>query len=81
MGKRDEVAALEAVFPGVTVYLCDFHREQAWERWTNERKNGLTDEGRYQLLHLLCECANPLSHMPHNILLRQNTDKSSLEKP
>ena len=24
-----ELAALEAVFPGVTVYLCDFHREQA----------------------------------------------------
>ena len=32
-----ELAALEAVFPGVTVCLCDFHRKQAWERWTNER--------------------------------------------
>lgn len=65
-----ELAALEAVFPGVTVYLCDFHREQAWERWTNERKHGLTDEGRDQLLHLLRECANAPSppvdtHMPH----------------
>ena len=65
-----ELAALEAVFPGATVYLCDFHREQAWERWTNERKHGLTDEGRDQLLHLLCECANVPSppvdtHMPH----------------
>lgn len=29
-----EIAALEACFPGVTVYICDFHREQAWERWT-----------------------------------------------
>ena len=65
-----ELAALEAVFSGVTVYLCDFHREQAWERWTNERKHGLTDEGRDQLLHLLRECANAPSppddtHMPH----------------
>ena len=65
-----ELAALEAVFPGVTVYLCDFHWEQAWERWTNERKHGLTDKGRDQLLHLLRECANAPSppvdaHMPH----------------
>ena len=34
-----ELAALEAVFPVVTVYLCDFHWEQAWERWTDERKH------------------------------------------
>ena len=65
-----ELAALEAVFPGVTVYLCDFHREQAWERWTNETKHGLTNEGRDQLLHLLREYANAPSppvdaHMPH----------------
>ena len=53
-----ELAALEAVFPVVTVYLCDFHWEQAWERWTNERKHGLTDKGRDQLLYLLRECAN-----------------------
>ena len=25
-----EIAALETCFPGVSVYLCDFHREQAW---------------------------------------------------
>ena len=24
---------LESSMPGVTVYLCDFHREQTWERW------------------------------------------------
>ena len=27
-----------------TVYLCDFHREQAWERWLNAGHNGLTSE-------------------------------------
>ena len=26
-----EISALEASFPGVTVYLYDFHREQVWE--------------------------------------------------
>ena len=37
-----EITALEASFPGTTVYLCDFHREQAWERWTKDRKHGLS---------------------------------------
>lgn len=27
-----EIAALEAVFPDIKVYLCDFHREQSWSR-------------------------------------------------
>ena len=27
-----EIAALEAVFPGIKVYLCDSHREQSWSR-------------------------------------------------
>ena len=28
-----ELSAIEEVFPSTKVYLCDFHREQAWERW------------------------------------------------
>ena len=28
-----EISALESSFPETVVYLCDFHREQAWERW------------------------------------------------
>ena len=24
------------------VYLCDFHREQAWERWLTKTDNGFT---------------------------------------
>ena len=28
-----ELGAIEEVFPSTKVYLCDFHREQAWERW------------------------------------------------
>ena len=27
-----EIAALEAVFPDIKVYLCDFYREQSWSR-------------------------------------------------
>ena len=27
-----EISALEQAFPGIRVYICDFHREQAWIR-------------------------------------------------
>jgi len=32
------------------VYICDFHREQAWERWLNKKENGLSDKKN----HVLC---------------------------
>ena len=48
-----EISALEASFPNTTVYLCDFHREQAWERWVKNCKHGLTaDEAEILLEHL-----------------------------
>ena len=39
---KAEISALETCFPNATVYLCDFHREQAWERWTGDTKHGLS---------------------------------------
>ena len=52
-----EIAALEASFPGTIVYLCDFHREQAWERWTKDRKHGLSTLEAEWLLNQLRACA------------------------
>jgi hypothetical protein len=52
-----EITALEACFPGVTVYLCDFHREQAWERWTRDSKHGLSSVDAEWLLDQLRACA------------------------
>lgn len=26
---------------GCQVFLCDFHREQAWERWVTKKENGV----------------------------------------
>ena len=54
-----EISPIERAFPGITVYICDFHREQAWTRCEQE-----------QLLSNLhsCACAssadtcNGLSH-------------------
>ena len=33
---EEEVAALEEAFPGVQVHVCDYHREQAWQRWMSK---------------------------------------------
>ncbi len=37
---EQEFQALQLVFPHAHKYLCSFHREQAWVRWTRESKNG-----------------------------------------
>ena len=58
-----EIAAITKVFPNTQVYLCEFHREQAWERWVKERKHGLSDIQAATLLDLLRDCANaPPNH-------------------
>ncbi len=52
-----ELTAIEAVFPAATVYLCDFHREKAWVRWTRDHKHGLSPVEAEELLDLLRACA------------------------
>ena len=52
-----EISALECCFPDTIVYLCDFHHEQAWERWVKDGKHGLTSEEADQLLAELRACA------------------------
>ncbi|XP_052778802.1 uncharacterized protein LOC128216275 [Mya arenaria] len=39
---RKEINAIENTFPGCFTYLCDFHREQAWQRWVGP-SNGITE--------------------------------------
>ncbi|XP_063232660.1 uncharacterized protein LOC134536714 isoform X2 [Bacillus rossius redtenbacheri] len=34
-----EIGAIENTFPESTIYLCAFHREQAWVRWVGESGN------------------------------------------
>lgn len=52
-----ELGAIEQAFPHCKVYLCDFHREQAWERWVRDRKHGLSVSDGDVLLSLLRNCA------------------------
>lgn len=52
-----EISAIERAFPGITVYVCDFHREQAWSRWVRDHKNGLEKHQQEALLTSLRKCA------------------------
>lgn len=42
---------------GCLVYICDFHREQAWLWWVNNSKNGIPKESKESLLTSLRELA------------------------
>ena len=58
-----EITSLETVFPNALVYICDFHREQSWERWVKDHQHGLTNCEASQLLVLLRNCASaPPAH-------------------
>ena len=52
-----EILAIESVFQNTKVYLCDFHREQSWDRRTKDHKHGLSKEDSQILLELLRNCA------------------------
>ena len=42
--KRNILVTLYALmFVDVRVLLCDFHREQSWERWVNRKENGASN--------------------------------------
>ena len=48
---------MESIFPGTVVYVCDFHCEQAWERWVKDSKHGASASDLDWLLDQLCACA------------------------
>ena len=50
---KAEINAIESEFPDVAVYLSDFHREQAWQRWVKAGKNGLTVGEQKMFLELM----------------------------
>ena len=58
-----KILSMESAFPLTTVYICDFHKEQCWERWVKDHKHGLTETEGAELLDLLRDCAwAPPSH-------------------
>ena len=52
-----EILAHETCFPNTNAYLCDFHREQAWEKWVKDGSYGLNSADQGWLLNQLQACA------------------------
>ena len=48
-----EIDAIEKCFPTITVYIYDFHRVQAWQRWAKASKNGLSHDQQKDFLRLM----------------------------
>ncbi|XP_065664303.1 uncharacterized protein LOC136086019 isoform X3 [Hydra vulgaris] len=40
---NEEIESLQSIFPACRVIICDFHREQAWDRWLSKIKNGCSN--------------------------------------
>ena len=53
-----EILSLESCFQTLLSTLCDFHREQCWERWVKDHKHRLTDCEGALLLGLLRDCSS-----------------------
>ena len=52
-----EISAIKGVFTSTSVYLCDFHREQAWTRWVSDSQHGLTKSDAEIFFSLIWKCA------------------------
>lgn len=52
-----EMSAIKSAFNSARIYLCDFHREQAWTRWVSNSQHGLSKSDADILLSLLRKCA------------------------
>lgn len=52
-----------------TTYICDFHREQCWERWLRKADNGLHHQ-REEVLSLLRDVARSATEDVFNTNLK-----------
>jgi len=59
-----ESIAIEQIFPRAVSYICDFHREQAWERWTKNQKHSISKDDSETVLELLRDCAHATAPTP-----------------
>ena len=55
--QQSEENAIWGVFPESCIYLCGFHRLQAWLRWLVNTKNGVSGH-KDHLISLLCNIAD-----------------------
>jgi len=60
---------LKYLFLDTTTYICDFHREQCWERWLRKADNGLHHQ-REEVLSLLRDVARSATEDVFNTNLK-----------
>ncbi|XP_071821469.1 uncharacterized protein [Apostichopus japonicus] len=79
---EQEYQALQAVFPGTRKFLCAFHREQAWLRWSKDGKNQLNDEDKQEFLQRLRKvavastkdsCTTEMTNLRSSALYKRNS--------
>ena len=63
-------------FHKTQLYLCEFHSEQAWEWWINDRKHGLSEMDTVTRLDFLSDRANSpvnstIENQPVDYLFKQ----------
>jgi hypothetical protein len=62
-------------FSGCEVYICDFHREQCWERWVSMTKHGVTSV-KDQVLAYLRQIASATTVQEYYDAVKRLTDSS-----
>ena len=60
-----EINAIEKEFPNASVYICDFHRIQAWNRWVRSGKSELDSQQQEILITLLQRVATACEVTAH----------------
>ncbi|KAL1257527.1 hypothetical protein QQF64_010771 [Cirrhinus molitorella] len=76
-----EIGALEEVFKGSKVLLCDVHREKAWTEWTRKKDNGVTSQEEVlKLLQAIADSQTNEEFETNTVTLQQHPDWQSNEK-
>ncbi|XP_058605729.1 uncharacterized protein LOC131523397 isoform X2 [Onychostoma macrolepis] len=76
-----EISALEEVFKGSKVLLCDVHREKAWMEWTRKKDNGVaSQEEVLKLLQAIADSQTNEEFENKTVILQQHPDWQSNEK-
>lgn len=53
-----EISAIQNILPESKIMLCNFHHEQAWERWVKRKENDTPPGEKDALLNHLGRVAN-----------------------
>ena len=66
-----EIVAIEKSFSDISVYICDFHKIQAWQRCSKSSKNDLSHDDQKEFLRLMQQLAYPETATHYNKKLRE----------